>query len=473
QVTTGSLEALRLYTEGARLSEHGQEAQAVERLEQAIALDSGFAMAWRKLAVALSNSLGGEERTIAAITRAWQHRERLPEIERQLTIGFYHSTADFDRAKEEAAYRRVLELQPGNYVALNNLSLLLSGMGRPVEAESLALVGTRIDPDPGNMYLQLMLARVLLGKDSAARSVLDTMERRSPGLAMNSWGRGLALSAMRDWDGAQRAFQDLVSGPNRDLDNQAFGHQGLARVARTRGRLAESERHARADMAVSEQRGLKSIALRDAAELARAALVFRSDSAGALRIVDSALEAYPLASMPVLDRPSSDLALVYVLAGQRTRASQLLAEQATQVPEGVRRARWEWHLARGWLALAEGKPRDALAAFVAGRHSDFCSGCGWWDEGVAYERAGLPDSALASYERAAARGAPWRSRADQWTLAASFKRLGEMYETRGEKDKALKYYGQFAELWKDADPVLQPQVREVKQRMAALAGEGK
>src|SRR6185312_4355254 len=49
QVTTGSLEALRLYTEGARLSEHGADDRAIPMLEQAIALDSGFAMAWRKL----------------------------------------------------------------------------------------------------------------------------------------------------------------------------------------------------------------------------------------------------------------------------------------------------------------------------------------------------------------------------------------------------------------------------------------
>ena len=39
--------------------------------------------------------------------------------------------------------------------------------------------------------------------------------------------------------------------------------------------------------------------------------------------------------------------------------------------------------------------------------------------------------------------------------------------------RALEYYGRFVELWKDADPVLQPTVREVRGRTAALAGEGK
>ena len=471
QVTTGSLEALRLYTEGARLSEHGNDREAVAKLEQAIALDSGFAMAWRKLGVALTNSRASEARSSEAITRAWQHRERLPEIERQLTTAFYYSAVESDFAKEEEAYRRVLAVKPDDYVALNNLSLLLSRLGRPVEAESLALVLIRGNPDPGNSFLQLMLAQVLQGKDSAARATMDTMEQRTPGLALTSWGRGLAFLAMRDWNGAEGAFQDMVSGPGRDLDNQSFGHTGLAQVNRIRGRLADAERHTREEMAVNERRGLKGLVLAGAAELAGAAIVYRGDSAGASRMLDAALESYPLDSIPPLDRPGAQLALVYALAGQRSRAAQLLMAYESEVPPGLRRGRWEWHRARGWLALIDGRPRDALAAFVDGRYTDWCSGCGWWDEGVAYERAGLPDSALASYEKAAARGAPWKARVDQWTLAASFKRLGELYEARGDTAKALRNYGQLAELWKDADPVLQPQVREVKARMAALAGE--
>ena len=58
EVTTGSLEALRLYSEGARASDAGETDRAIPLLQQAIALDTGFAMAWRKLAVAIANSQG-------------------------------------------------------------------------------------------------------------------------------------------------------------------------------------------------------------------------------------------------------------------------------------------------------------------------------------------------------------------------------------------------------------------------------
>jgi tetratricopeptide (TPR) repeat protein len=472
QVTTGSLEALRLYSEAALLSEHGSDEQAIAMLQQAIALDSGFAMGWRKLAVALQNSRASQDRVVAAATRAYEHRDRLTEVERQLTAAFYYSTVEIDPAKEEAAYRRALEISPDNMVATNNLSLLLSRMGRPAEAESLIAPLVRASPDPGNMMLQLLLAQVSQGHDEDVKATLAAMAKSRPDLPLYVWGRGIALNAMQDFDGADRAYRDLAL-KTRDPIFQSMATFGLTRVALARGKLADADRQMLAGIEVSERRGLPGAALAAAADQALATVVYRGDSAGGLRIMDAALRRHPLDSIPLLDRPSPDIARVYAVAGQAGRARQLLATYESRVPEGIRRGKWSWHEARGWLALVEGRPRDADTAFVQGRRADDCPDCGAWDEGVAYERAGLPDTALAAYQRAAGRGTTWKSIADAWGLAPSLKRLGELYEGRGDRQRALEYYGRFVDLWKDADPVLQPGVREVKARMAQLAGEGK
>jgi tetratricopeptide (TPR) repeat protein len=90
---------------------------------------------------------------------------------------------------------------------------------------------------------------------------------------------------------------------------------------------------------------------------------------------------------------------------------------------------------------------------------------------VAHERANQPDSAIAAYQRAIGPGPAWKTLANAWGLAPSLKRLGELYEERGDRARALDYYTRFVTLWKDADPVLQPTVREVRGRMAKLAGE--
>ena len=473
KVTTGSLEALRLYNEGARLSDQGFEKQAVERLEQAIALDSGFAMAWRKLAVALDNSQSSQDRVVTATTKAWAHRDRLTEIERQLAIGYYYGTVDVDPDKEEAAYRRVLEIQPDNGVAGNNLALLLLQQGRPKEAEAAIVQSLGATPDTGYGMLQLAAARLMQGRDAEVRATLDTMVQMAPDLPMFVRGRGAALNAMGDYEGAQRAFTELSRMANAEGTDLSDAYLGMARTARIRGRFADAERHTRLAIEVNEKRGLPGVVLADAADLARDAVVFRADSAGALRILETALAEHPLHSMPPLDRPGAHVALVYALAGRREQARHLLTAFETEVPEGVRRGWWEWYRARGWLALVDGRPQDAISAFVQGRRASTCARCGSWDEGVAYERAGLADSALAAYQRAVGRDGPWKNQADQWGLGPSLKRLGELYEARGDRARALEYYGRFVELWKEADPVLQPVVREVRGRMAALAGERK
>jgi hypothetical protein len=53
-------------------------------------------------------------------------------------------------------------------------------------------------------------------------------------------------------------------------------------------------------------------------------------------------------------------------------------------------------------------------------------------------------------------------------LGFTLRRLGALYEERGDAGKATEYYTRFVTLWKDADPDLQPRVAEVKRRLEAL-----
>jgi hypothetical protein len=77
-----------------------------------------------------------------------------------------------------------------------------------------------------------------------------------------------------------------------------------------------------------------------------------------------------------------------------------------------------------------------------------------------------------AYGQAAARaGNGWKTLENAWTMAPSLKRLGELYESRGDKVKAIENYSRFVEQWKEADPALQPTVRDVKERLVKLTGE--
>ena len=98
RVTTTSLDALRKYTEAVRFGEstRGKDAgkREIELLEDAVRLDSMFAMAWHRLGVRLLSGdprLSNERlvRGRLALTRAYELRGRLSPVERGLAEAAY------------------------------------------------------------------------------------------------------------------------------------------------------------------------------------------------------------------------------------------------------------------------------------------------------------------------------------------------------------------------------------------------
>ena len=47
-------------------------------------------------------------------------------------------------------------------------------------------------------------------------------------------------------------------------------------------------------------------------------------------------------------------------------------------------------------------------------------------------------------------------------------RLAQIYERRGEPQKAIEHYSRFLELWRDSDPALQPLVQQARQALVRL-----
>ncbi|PYP45191.1 MAG: hypothetical protein DMD50_12210, partial [Gemmatimonadetes bacterium] len=147
------------------------------------------------------------------------------------------------------------------------------------------------------------------------------------------------------------------------------------------------------------------------------------------------------------------------------RARQLLAEFEAAIPEAERRSQPFRHGAAAEIAFAEGRVQDAIKGYRAWHDEDSCAVCGLYLLARAYERAGQRDSALAVYERAVTTPGYFRAFEESATLGPTYRRLGELYEERGDTARARDYYGRFVDLWKDADAELQPRVREVRQKL--------
>ena len=101
-----------------------------------------------------------------------------------------------------------------------------------------------------------------------------------------------------------------------------------------------------------------------------------------------------------------------------------------------------------------------------------CAICGVAELALALDRAGQADSAIVAYERFVALPAPVRAVGpDDAFLALSLERLGQLYDERGDWEKAAEYYARFVELWKEADPELQPRVQAAQQRLEEIFAE--
>ncbi len=471
RVTTGSLEALRVYSRALRADDAGDLEGGIALLEEAITLDSTFAMAHRKLAVLLTNSFAPRSQINAAATMAFQLRERLPAIERNLAAAYYYAYVEYDQAKEAAAYRSALEVNPDETTALNNLSIILQVQRRYDEAEELLRRAVELDPTGSTFTFNLAWTQHAGGKIDAARQSINRYAETVPGnpyaLFLKSW----LASAEHDYDLADSYVDSVAATQGASLTWRSFVSGTRAVHAESRGQLGRAEQQLRENMSVEEEAGDQGAYLQSAAEIARLYATYRDAPREAVRILGEALERHPFDEMEPTDRPYATLTRLYVAAGNVQEARRLLAEYELEVPEGVWRGDPFKHAAAGDVALAEGRVEDALAAYRAWYDEGGCTNCALLELGRAYEMAGQPDSALAMYDRAAEAPGLTRIYDEYDTVAQTYKRLGELYEERGDAVQAVDYYNRFVDLWENADQELQPVVRDVRARIARLVGE--
>ena len=179
-----------------------------------------------------------------------------------------------------------------------------------------------------------------------------------------------------------------------------------------------------------------------------------------------------MSSVPLESRRYIVFAAWYALGGRPDRARRILAEYNSADTAYRRRNEPEYHRALGEIALAEGRPADAIREFRLGDRRpdgprDSCVGCTYEQLARAFDAANMQDSAIAAYTRYVTIPSPF-TWPDEYGLARAHRRLGELYEAKGDVNRAKRHYATFVELWKNADPELQPKVAAVRARLAAL-----
>ena len=278
-------------------------------------------------------------------------------------------------------------------------------------------------------------------------------------------------AARGDFDTAERLGREVeprIAGSRSSMIGQLGFMSDLALVRgklREAGRLRSQQRERQLQVNASGallQAGLDSV---------RVAAVVREDAASARALLDRALRRAPVDSIPVLDRNYDLFLAVAALSGDTVRARQWHAAARAAWAQGGRtvdRPAWE-SMADASLAIAEGRYADALAKVdEADRRllsrTDLLGSLRF----LVLDRLQRADSAVAAGESYLAVTHVQRLGQDAVFLPGIRQRLGEMYEAKGNLEKALEHYQAFVELWKDADPELQPRVRDVRGRVERI-----
>jgi hypothetical protein len=452
----------------------GEYDKAVVILREAVALDSTFALAWRKMAVAINNGGGSAVAQDSALQKAFQYADRLPDREKYLAVGAYYSQSRTarDRGKALAAYQAAYAADSNSSIAANQLSTIYSFRNQNDSAIRYSRRQLAIEPQ-GQALSYLMTNLTIAGETEEAERLLDSLHRATPELERFDgviWTRYLNFLTRGKDDSIAALAARLSASPQPS--ERRMGYVMAWHRDMVAGKLTGATATLAAGTALLAQRG--AIVKVDGLDQLESEIYFRGRYAEAVAALDTIIAGKQWSAASPIDRPYLLVARYYAVAGRPDRARALLARHLAEDPsakapsEQAARTRVE-----GEIALAEHRYPDALRLFRAGGIAEDgasveCGSCTEFNLARAFDAAGQLDSAMVRYTAYLALPVSARLESDPIALARVQKRLGEIYDSKNERQKALTYYGAFAEQWKNADADLQPAVTTVKKRMAEL-----
>ena len=468
--TTSSLDALRRFSQAARLNSLG-DSRAIELAREAVAIDSTFASAWSLLGATLSNYGAQRSAIDSAITQAYRYRDRLPALERDaVTARYFALGPGRDRGKAIAAYEAILQRGDTTSTILINLGEQLRARREFARAEALNLAAARLDAGSGTALGNAIELELDQGKVKEAAASATRLAAVSPGYAAG-----------------RRFFVAWVAGDSRTSRALADSLVRAGGTARIRSGLHMARSFAVLDGRLHDYTALSTQLYADRSPPSvdesindlEVLVVARGPTPAAAAALDSVIAAVPFRDLPMIDRPYLHAAEALALVGNAEKARAMIARYQSEMTDtSIKRVQLaELHEKLGEIALAAGKPRDAIAEFRSsdvsydGGPSRECAACPALDLARAYDAAGKADSAAMYFERYLA--TPFWFKAavefDPLRIPAIRERLGQLYEGLGNTDKAIENYRAFIELWKNADPELQPRVADARKRLTRLA----
>lgn len=505
EVTTSSLEAYRLYSEGLEAKRHLRNADAMGLLEQALEIDPSFAIArfelwstlvWSDPALAIPHRrkvlrdaarLTERQRLLveASFAAFGGGAQRAAEINEELVAAYpddedayerlvlnYRSLGDRNKVLE--TLERGLESVPQSATLRNHYGYELLDMGRFTEAIREFQACTTLRPNEPNPWDSLAEAYLTAGQPETA------LEHYARALEVDSsftgahQGRAWAFAMMgryEEAEGEDSRTGEILSRAGVPATRLRFMRTFRASRA---GRYREAEDHLRRglDLAVAHKDANIEVLLE---ALGALLAIERDDYADALERAGRARSA--VREAPAAVRESREV-LVHLLAGTAEARSGSLgaarrefeAQELVYDERSPRQAWWHGVLA-GEIALAAHDLSGAGAAFsggepelkmgtVLGLRGVFAHNLPFRDGVARVKRAeGDLDGAIRIYRELLSWGI-----GSKWVAMLEPRfvlELARLLDQTGDREGARAEYRRFLELWKNADRGL-PELDEAR-----------
>jgi len=439
--TTSSLEALKLYTLARQQNAVGKFHEAVPLYKKALEHDPKFATAYAALAVYYANT---RQWKLAAetITKAYDLRDTVSEIEKLRYTFFYHSfaTGEVDKAIDALVLWR--KTYPTHGAAAMNLSDLLERIGQSEKAASIAREAIQLEPANSVGYMNLSESLLSLNRYSEVKENCRSAFEKS--LDNDSFHKFLYWVGIIENDTS--AAQDNVkwfSGRadeyiSLDMQTGTAAFQGKQQASLDLSRRA-------ADLAARSN--AKEVAGRYAAEQALR-MAFWSGKNG----LPAADETRSNQIIKTLTEKALQLehgnevitraALALAMVGELDEANVIVDELKADRPNDTLINELWLPTVKAAIKLRSGEPQEAIQELeLTERFEAVGEFYPQYLRGLAYLELDKPRQAMREFEKIL-------NHRGEAPLSSIYP-LAQLGKARALKDKAE--YEKFFELWKDAD----------------------
>jgi tetratricopeptide (TPR) repeat protein len=460
EATTSSLEALKAFSMGVKVSREKGPAEGVSFMKRAVELDPSFAMAYALLGLDYAN-LGQPSRAADNLKKAYDLRDRVSEREKLRISANYYFIVTGELEKEAQTYQLWVQSYPRDSTPHGNLSANYSSLGQYEQGLAEVQEALRLDPTVGVNHTNMAQTLLAMNRTDEAKAALEQAAalKLDGELVRLVWydldflkNDNAGMAQQVAWGAGKPGEEDPLLSAQADTE----GYYGRLPGARDYARRA-ADSAVRADAKETAALWQVNAAMREAEF---------GNFVDARRQADAALALSPGRDVKLLS------AITFARSGDNARARKLAADLEKNYPTNTTLRLYWFPILHAAIDLGDKNSSqtlvslEAVAPYELGTPPPFQVGTMYapYLRGQAYLAAHDGNAAAREFQKLL----DHRGIVLNYPLGSlAHLGLARAYGLAGDKVKAKSSYQDFFALWKDADPEI-PILKEAKTEYARL-----